>query len=103
VALIGGRGKEPVEYDHKRCHESCHPNGDRQGWAFTVKDLESVTYDVTAQANGTALRALTGNSNAGRDMLRHSASQVTEKPYEADMSDQVLKGMKLLEAKSHSK
>jgi integrase len=49
---------------------------------------------------GTALRALTGNSNAGRDMLGHSTTQVTEAHYEAAMPEEVLKGMKLLEAKA---
>jgi integrase len=48
---------------------------------------------------GTTLRTLTGNSNAGRDLLGHSTSQVTEQHYEAAMPDEVLKGMKLLEGK----
>ena len=52
---------------------------------------------------GTTLRVLTGNSNAGRDMLGHSNAQVTEAHYEAAMPDEVLKGMKLLEAKSLTK
>lgn len=49
---------------------------------------------------GTTLRALTGNSNAGRDMLGHSNTQVTEAHYEAAMPEEVMKGMRLLEAKS---
>ncbi|HWO32402.1 MAG TPA: hypothetical protein VNO32_26705, partial [Candidatus Acidoferrum sp.] len=48
---------------------------------------------------GTALRVLTGNSNAGRDMLGHSTSKVTEEHYEDKMPEEVLKGMRLLEAK----
>jgi integrase len=52
---------------------------------------------------GTALRTLTGNSNAGRDMLGHSNSQVTEQHYEAAMPEEVLKGMRLLEAKTITK
>jgi integrase len=52
---------------------------------------------------GTTLRELTGNSNAGRDMLGHSNAQVTEQHYEAAMPEEVLKGMRLLEAKSTKK
>lgn len=48
---------------------------------------------------GTTLRSLTGNSNAGRDMLGHSNAQVTEAHYEAAMPEEVMKGMKLLEEK----
>lgn len=47
---------------------------------------------------GTALRSLTGNSNAGRDILGHNDNQVTEQHYEAAMPEEALKGMKLLEA-----
>jgi integrase len=49
---------------------------------------------------GTTLRVLTGNSNAGRDMLGHSTSQVTEAHYDAAMPEEVMKGMKLLEAEA---
>jgi integrase len=48
---------------------------------------------------GTTLRTLTGNSNAGRDVLGHNTTQVTETHYEDRMPEEVLKGMKLLEAK----
>lgn len=48
---------------------------------------------------GTTLRSLTGNSNAGRDMLGHSNAQVTEAHYEAAMPEAVMVGMKLLEGK----
>jgi integrase len=47
---------------------------------------------------GTALRKLTGNSNAGRDVLGHSTDQVTQEHYEARMPEEALKGMRLLEA-----
>jgi integrase len=57
-------------------------------------------YHAGRRGLGTALRSLTGNSNAGRDMLGHSNAQVTEQHYEAAMPEEVLKGMKLLEAKS---
>lgn len=49
---------------------------------------------------GTQLRALTGNSNAGRDVLGHSTTQVTEAHYEHAMPEEALKGMKLLEEKA---
>lgn len=46
---------------------------------------------------GTTLRALTGNSNAGRDVLGHTTTQVTEQHYEHAMPEEALKGMRLLE------
>jgi integrase len=57
-------------------------------------------YHAGRRGLGTTLRTLTGNSNAGRDMLGHSNAQVTEAHYEAAMPEEVLKGMRLLEAKS---
>jgi integrase len=56
-------------------------------------------YHAGRRGLGTTLRTLTGNSNAGRDMLGHSTSKITEAHYEAAMPDEVLKGMKLLEGK----
>lgn len=50
---------------------------------------------------GTKLREITGNSNAGRDLLGHTTDEVTKQHYEGEMPEEVLKGMKLLEA--HSK
>lgn len=49
---------------------------------------------------GTALRSLTGNSNAGRDVLGHATDQVTQGHYEDRMPEEMLKGMRLLEAKT---
>jgi integrase len=49
---------------------------------------------------GTELRILTGNSNAGRDVLGHTTTQVTEQSYEKEMPAEALAGMKLLEAKA---
>jgi hypothetical protein len=46
---------------------------------------------------------LTGNSNAGRDVLGHGSTQVTEQHYEHAMPEEALKGMRLLEAKSLNK
>jgi integrase len=48
---------------------------------------------------GTALRSLTGNSNAGRDLLGHTDEKITQEHYEAAMPEEVLRGMRLLEAK----
>jgi integrase len=47
---------------------------------------------------GTKMRELTGNSNAGKELLRHSTTQITEGHYEARMPEEALKGMRLLEA-----
>jgi integrase len=47
---------------------------------------------------GTALRSLTGNSTAGRDMLGHEDEAVTKDHYEAALHSEELKAMKLLEA-----
>jgi integrase len=49
---------------------------------------------------GTTLRVLTGNSNAGRDVLGHTTTQTTEEHYEDRMPEEALKGMRLLEAKA---
>ena len=57
-------------------------------------------YHAGRRGLGTTLRVLTGNSNAGRDMLGHSTAQVTEAHYEAAMPEEVLRGMRLLEAKA---
>ena len=63
-------------------------------------ELEWKGYHAGRRGLGTELRKLTGNSNAGRDMLGHSNAQVTEAHYEAAMPEEVLKGMGLLEAKA---
>ena len=47
---------------------------------------------------GTTLRQITGNSNAGRDLLGHSTDAVTKQHYEGQMPEEVLKAMRLLEA-----
>ena len=49
------------------------------------------------------LLALTGNSNAGRDILGHTDIQTTQTHYEGALPAEALAGMKLLEAKSLSK
>jgi integrase len=60
-------------------------------------------YHAGRRGLGTMLRTLTGNSNAGRDVLGHSTTQVTEEHYEDRMPAEALKGMKQLEQKFLSK
>lgn len=57
-------------------------------------------YHAGRRGLGTTLRALTGNSNAGRDVLGHSTTRVTELHYEHAMPEEALKGMRLLEEKA---
>lgn len=47
---------------------------------------------------GTVLKKLTGNSNAGKNVLGHEDEKVTQDHYEATMPEEALRGMKLLEA-----
>jgi integrase len=68
--------------------------------ALTTARLEWKGFHSGRRGLGTTLRTLTDNSNAGRDMLGHSNAQVTEAHYEAAMPEEVMRGMKLLEAKS---
>lgn len=48
---------------------------------------------------GTTLRSLTGNSTAGRDVLGHTTTRVTEQHYEHTLPEDALRGMRLLETK----
>jgi len=48
---------------------------------------------------GTELRKITGNSNAGQNVLGHGSVQVTQQHYEAAMPEEALRGMRLLEEK----
>jgi hypothetical protein len=57
-------------------------------------------YHAGRRGLGTELRILTGNSNAGRDVLGHGSTQVTEQHYEDRMPAEALKGMRLLEEKA---
>jgi integrase len=52
---------------------------------------------------GTTLRSLTGNSTAGRDVLGHTTTRVTEEHYEHTLPEDALRGMRLLEEKTVSK
>jgi integrase len=72
---------------------------DRMKPILAAKGLSWKGFHAGRRGLGTALRSLTGNSNAGRDMLGHSNAQVTEAHYEAAMPEEVLRGMKLLEGK----
>jgi integrase len=65
--------------------------------------LEWKGYHSGRRGLGTALLALTGNSNAGRDMLGHSTTQTTKAHYEGALPEEALRGMKLLEAKVATK
>jgi integrase len=49
---------------------------------------------------GTVLRSLTGNSTAGRDVLGHATTQVTEGSYEHRLPEDALRGMRLLEERA---
>jgi integrase len=49
---------------------------------------------------GTTLRSLTGNSTAGRDVLGHTTTRVTEDHYEHRLPEDALNGLRLLEAKA---
>jgi integrase len=60
-------------------------------------------YHAGRRGLGSELRSLTGDSTAGRDVLGHATTQVTEQHYEARLPETALKGMKLLEAKSLGK
>jgi integrase len=56
-------------------------------------------YHACRRGLGTALRGLTGNSNAGRDVLGHSDERITQDHYEHALPEAVVRGMKLLEEK----
>lgn len=66
--------------------------------ALEKVEIEWKGFHAGRRGLGTKLRAITGNSNAGRDMLGHSTDRVTKDHYEAAMPEEVLKGMRLLEA-----
>ena len=89
--VFPGRGVEPMSLDGV-VGRVIRPALDRAGLPW--KGLHAGRRGL-----GTTLRALTGNSNAGRDMLGHSNAQVTEAHYEAPMPEEVMRGMKLLEEK----
>lgn len=67
--------------------------------ALTKEKLTWKGFHAGRRGLGTTLRVLTGNSNAGRDVLGHATRQVTQEHYEGAMPEEALAGMKLLEAK----
>jgi integrase len=67
--------------------------------ALTKAKLEWKGYHAGRRGLGTTLRALTGNSTAGRDLLGHEDEGVTKDHYEGGLPEEALRGMKLLEAK----
>ncbi|HXP38854.1 MAG TPA: tyrosine-type recombinase/integrase [Candidatus Acidoferrales bacterium] len=87
------------------------PNSEGKAWdmadfatkvikpALKKAGIEWKGFHAGRRGVGTALKALTGNSNAGRDLLGHTTTRVTEEHYEDRMPLEMLKGMKLLEEK----
>jgi integrase len=62
-------------------------------------NLEWKGFHAGRRGLGTQLRAITGNSTAGRDVLGHEDEEVTKDSYEAPLPAEALAAMKLLEAK----
>lgn len=71
--------------------------------ALRKAGIEWRGYHAGRRGLGTALRAITGDSTAGRDVLGHATTRVTEEHYEHRLPETALRGMKLLEAKVTSK
>ncbi len=65
--------------------------------------IEWKAFHAGRRGVGTELRGITGNSTAGRDLLGHATTQVTEGHYEDRSPEVVLGPMKQLEAKTLSK
>jgi integrase len=62
--------------------------------------IEWKAFHAGRRGLGTTLRSLTGNSTAGRDVLGHATTQITEGHYEHRLPEDALRGMKLLETKA---
>jgi integrase len=71
--------------------------------ALVKAELEWKGFHAGRRGLGTALRALTGNSTAGRDVLGHEDEGVTKDHYEGALPEVALGALKLLEAKSLTK
>jgi integrase len=90
------------------------PNGDSQPINLTkhverfikpaleAKGITAFTLYAGRRGFATILRDLTGASLAGRDALGHVSTATTEAHYEKVVPEAVLKGMRLLEAKSRN-
>jgi integrase len=71
--------------------------------ALKKNKIEWRGYHSCRRGLATELRGITGNSTAGRDVLGHTTTRVTEAHYEHTLPEDALRGMRLLEAKSLSK
>jgi integrase len=65
--------------------------------------IEWKGYHAGRRGLGTELRQITGNSTAGRDVLGHATTQVTETHYEGRSPEVAFGALKQLEAKALSK
>lgn len=68
--------------------------------ALKKNNIEWKGYHAGRRGLGTELRSITGNSTAGRDMLGHTTTRVTEAHYEHTLPEDTLRDMKRLEAKT---
>jgi integrase len=66
--------------------------------AFAKAGVPWKGYHAGRRGLGAKLKALTGNSAAGRDMLGHFDERVTQEHYERPLPETALHGAKLLEA-----
>lgn len=66
--------------------------------AFQKAGVPWKGYHAGRRGIGAKLKALTGNSAAGRDVLGHFDERVTQEHYERPLPETALRGMKLLEA-----
>jgi integrase len=71
--------------------------------ALKKSKIEWKGFHAGRRGLGTELRSITGNSTAGRDVLGHTTTRVTEQHYEHTLPEDALRGMKLLEAKISTK
>jgi integrase len=66
--------------------------------ALTEAGLPWKGFHAGRRGLGTKMRSITGNSTAGRDLLGHTTTRVTEEHYEHTLPEDALRGMRLLEA-----
>jgi integrase len=65
-----------------------------------VKKIEWKGLYAGRRGAATILRQLTGNSTAGKELLRHSRTETTEAHYEKAVPEVLISGMRLLEEKT---
>jgi integrase len=68
--------------------------------ALRKAGIEWKGYHAGRRGLGTELRAITGDSTAGRDVLGHATTQITEAHYEGRLPEVAVRALKQLEAKS---